>query len=267
LQIEYWKSIFEDLSVDDAHFLHTSYVESRRLVAYNNIIGQWDRTSNTWSRANILSEVDFIDKDSFVELYNSIERSPVLTAMDKTSIGVEYLLADYFGDNETPYKSALFDRIKFLTWDNWIDELEHLKYEILSGTIDAGKLDPTINTTVGNVEEELAKSEMLSWTVDPLFREDVDYIRSAYDPAIFVPCWAKLAEVWGHDYDDMEELNTLINADDYEALLERDIARNYGCSYTSTRFMNKANQSFATWVYECVRKGKTSDLSTFRIKR
>jgi len=187
--------------------------------------------------------------------------------MDKSTVGIEYLLADYFADKLSPYSETLMERVKYLTWDNWLDELEHLKYELLSGTIDIGKLDPTLNITVGNVESELAKSNILSWTVDPLFNEDIDYIRQTYDHTIFNPCWTLLADQWGIPYDDMDELNAMINNDEYENLLLRDINRNYGSSYTRTRFMNKANQTLATWVYDRVREDQIKDLHKFKLKR
>ena len=266
LQIQYWKSIFAvEPTPEDIHFLHNSYVESARLAAYNNIVGNWDATGDTWTQKSILNTVHFKTLEEITVLCEANKASPALQGMDISTVGIEYLLADYFADNTSKYKSVLLDRVKFLTWDNWLDELEHLKYEILSGTIDAGKLDPAISTTVGNTEAELAKSSILSWTVDPLFNEDIDYIRATYDHTIFVPCWQRLADQWGVPYDDMDELNDMINADDYEGLLLRDIDRNYGSSYTRTRFMNKANQVLATWVYDRVRKELTEDLVKFKL--
>lgn len=268
LQIQYWKSIFARRPTPEAlHFLHTTYVESVRLLAYFKIQGQWDPRNNTWVRANALSELEFLSLEEITEISNELPFSPTIAGMDRRDLGIEYLMMDFFADKTSPYKEELLRRIKVLTWDNWLDELEHLKYEILSGTIDAAKLDPTIDTTVGNVEKQLANSDILAWTVDPMFNEDIEYIRSAYDHKIFVPCWQRLADQWGIPYDDMDELNELINTDQYEQLLMRDVDRDYGCSYTRTRFMNKANQTLATWCYDRVRKGKTADLLKFKLKR
>ncbi len=268
LQVQYWRSIFEvEPSIQDIYFLHKTYVESIRLSAYNNITGDWDSMSGEWSQRNLLGEIHFKTLEEITDIYNANGPVPALQNMDKSTVGIEYLLADYFADKLSPYSETLMERVKYLTWDNWLDELEHLKYELLSGTIDIGKLDPTLNITVGNVESELAKSNILSWTVDPLFNEDIDYIRQTYDHTIFNPCWTLLADQWGIPYDDMDELNAMINNDEYENLLLRDINRNYGSSYTRTRFMNKANQTLATWVYDRVREDQIKDLHKFKLKR
>jgi hypothetical protein len=268
LQIQYWSSIFSDsLTVTDMHKLHTSWVESRHLEARFNRVGSWDNTTSTWSRPNAYTDLKFLTVAEIQTLIDENPPSAVLMAMDKNKVSFEYLLADYLVDAESPYKTELVERIKFLTWDNWLDELDHLKYEILSGTIDAGKLDSNLNITIGNIESELAKSNILNWTIDPAFGNDIDYIRSTYNPSVFMTCYAKLAEVWEHQYDDMVELSTLINSDQYEQLLERDINRNYGCSYTRTRFLSKANQVFATYCYIKRRENTTGDLAPFMLRR
>jgi hypothetical protein len=267
LQVQYWISIFEDATTADIHKLYTSWVESRRLNGYFDRVGSWDRNSNAWTRPNVFTDLKFL---SLAEIETLIaDTSPVeaLKSLDMNTVSFEYLLADYLADNTSPYKAELLERIKVLTWDNWLDELEHLKYEILSGTIDAGKLDTEINVSVGNIETELAKSNLLKWTVDPAFGDDIDYIRSTYDYTIFDPCWTELAKIWGYEYGDMSELNMLINNDRYDDLLARDIARNYGCSYTKDRFMNKCNQVFATYCYDLKRKTQTGQLSGFRLRR
>jgi hypothetical protein len=268
LQIQYWASIFSDsLTVADMHKLHTSWVESRHLESRVNRIGSWDNTTQTWSRPNAYTDLKFLTIAEIQTLIDENPASAVLMAMDKNKVSFEYLLADYSVDAASPYKTELMQRIKFLTWDNWLDELEHLKYEILSGAVDAGKLDPSLSITLGNIESELARSNLLKWTIDPSFGTNVDYIRSTYDPAVFMACYTKLAEVWKHQYDDMVELSNLINADQYEQLLERDVARNYGCSYTRTRFLSKSNQVFATYCYIKLRENATNDLAPFMLRR
>lgn len=267
LQFQYWKSIFKDnVTAEDLHKLHASWIESNRLVGYYSLVGQWDPGTSSWTKPNALTELPLPTLEQSTAIFNSTSSSAVLEAMDKTSVSIEYLIADFFHNSATSYKSELLNRLRALTWDNWFDELEHLKYEIISGNIDAGKLDTTLNITIGNIESELAKSNLLSWTVDPSFTNNINYIRENYDPQVFVNCYIKLAEVWEHQYDDMVELSTLINTDQYEELLNRDIARNYGCSYTRTRFFSKANHVFATWCYDLKRKGLTSQLAPFSLR-
>ena len=268
LQIQYWRSVLEvDPSVETIHFLHTTWVESTRLNAYNHATNSWSVGGTERVLHGVLSEVHFKTLEEIRELYERNPPSKVVSDINLNKISFEYLLMDYFArGKQSKFKPEFVRRLKAMTWDNWIDELEHLKYEILSGTLDAGKLDPDIDVSVGNIEEALAKSSFLAWTVDPFFKEDPDYIRQTYDHRIFVPCWQRLADAWDLGYDDMEELNELINHDAYEELLMRDIDRGYGSSYTRTRFMDKANQVLSTWCYEMVRTGDLDALVPFKLR-
>lgn len=268
LQVQYWKSIFErPPTPEDIHFLYTTYVESVRLMAYFKIHGHWDPRHDDWVRTNVLSEVEQLSLEEITEIYEEMPFSPAIAHVDKRSLSIEYLMMDFFADRKTPYKEELLRRVKAMSWDNWMDELEHLKYEILSGTINVDRLDPNIDTSVGNVEEQLKKSDLLSWTVDPMFNEDVEYIRAAYDYKIFYPCWYGVASIWGEGFEDMSELNELINNDRYEELLMKDVERGFACAYTRTRFLNKANQTLAAWCYDRVRNGKSKELAKFKLPR
>lgn len=267
LQFQYWKSIFkDDVTAEDLHKLHVSWIESNRLTGYYSVVGSWDAGADSWTKTNAFTELPIPTLEESKQLFKQEKSSDAIKAMNKSSVSIEYLLSDFFHNNNSKYRTELLNRIKYLTWDNWLDELEHLKYEIISGNIDAGKLDTSLNITIGNIESELAKSSLLKWTVDPAFINDAEYIRKNYDPQIFVDCYVKLAEIWQHDYDDMSELSRMINADQYEELLYRDVNRNYGCSYTRTRFFSKANHVFATWCYELKRKGQTSQLAPFTLR-
>jgi len=267
LQFQYWKSIFkDDIKAEDLHKLHASWIESNRLSSYYSLIGSWDRGTNSWSKSNAFTELAIPTLADSTKLFNETVASNTIKSMNKSSISFEYLMAEFFHNNASNYKQELLKRIEFLTWDNWLDELEHLKYEIISGNIDAGKLDTSLRMSIGNIESELAKSDLLKWTVDPAFTNDAEYIKANYDPQIFVNCYIKLAEVWQHDYDDMSQLSRLINEKQYEELLNRDVNRNYGCSYTRTRFFAKSNHVFATWCYDLKRKGQTSQLAPFVLR-
>lgn len=264
LQLQYWKSIFEDsLTAEQAYLLYQTWVESERIVSYTY---SWTVTP-TSSRSVAHRELSMMSLEEFTVEFDEADTPPVLLTLDKTLCGIEYLLADYFADGDTPNKPALIERVKELTWDNWLDELGHLRYEILSGAVDAWRIDPTIETPIGEIETALAGSDLLSWTVDPNFGEDVEYIRENYDYTVFNPCWTKLADAWGIPYDDMDELNEMINTDQYEELIMRDVNRNYGCSYTRTRYMDKCNQVFATFAYDCVRKDETNKLNPYKLRR
>jgi len=267
LQFQYWKSIFQDsITLENLHLLHTSWIESMRLTGYFDLVGTWDPGTESWTRSNAYTELPIPTLQESQSLYNSTTVSPTLRNMNKTTLSLEYLLADYLYNPNTIYKQVLMEKIKKFTWDNWMDELMHLRYEVLTGNLDLTSIDRNLNISVGNIEQQLSTSNILKWVVDPAFnRDNVEYIRSTYDHQIFNPCWDKTYELWSGGDENMAELNDLINTDQYEELLNRDIARGFGCSYTAKTFYTKSNLVFSTYCYQKKREGKTEDLSNFAL--
>jgi hypothetical protein len=261
LMTQYWISIFEDtFKFDDFYLMIQSWYESIRLRGYLTTDDRY------WADPEVLQQMAKPTMREAKKLFDETSISQAIVNSDKTTISFEYLLADFLADHTSEYKDELMKRIKFMTWDNWLDELDHLKYELLSGALDARSIDPTINPRVGYIEEEFSKSAILSWVVDLDFRHDIEYIRRKYDYKIFDPCWTLLAKTVGVEYDDMSELNKMINEDRYEELLFRDIERGYGCNYTRTRFMNKCNQMFSMYCYVCHRENTPEKLAPFKIR-
>jgi len=259
LQVKYLKSIFKHASVEDLHRVHVSFIESTRLRCY--FIG---RTGPDLRREKTLNSINALSLQEFEELYNSIEVSKVLQRLDKAALSFEYLLADYVYNKNSKYKPALLAKIEVITWDNWFDELEQLRYEILFGALDLNQLDSNIELGVGTIEEALAQSESLKWTVDKNFAYNRKYVKANYDYKTFDPLWDKIYSLHGGS-EDMSETNELINKNMYEELLTRDINRGFGCIYTGEMFKEKSNHVFATYCYGIARSNDTSSLASYRL--
>jgi hypothetical protein len=258
LIIGYWKSIFVDFKVTDAFKLYNTYLTS--LSLYNLL--DWSISRYNY---NLYSNDIKLTKVKFTELFDSIDASDAIE-LAKPTPSIEYLICNYM-QGYSNWDIELFNIIKSLTWKNWMDEILHLRYEILSGTIDANKIDPSLNANTENLMSKLKKSALLKWTVDPDITPDaIEYFRTSYtDTTIFERCWKALYDTWGVE-EDMTELNQLINNDQYTKLLDRDIARGYGCSYTRTRMMNKCNQTFVTYCYDIKRNSHEEELQGFKLK-
>lgn len=258
LQLEFLKSIFKYSSCKDLYQIHVSFVETTRLRSY------YAARKFDVRKSMILDTITALTYDDFEELYNSTEVSKTLQRLDKTTLSFEYLLADYIYNSNTKYKSALLSKVELMAWDNWFDELEQLRYEILFGALDLNKLDPELELKIGTIEDKLAQSETLKWVVDKNFAYNRKYIKTEYDHTIFGPLWEKIYELYsGHE--DMTELSQLINNNKYEELLLKDIARGFGCIYTGELFKEKANQVFATYCYQIARQEDRSALACYRL--
>lgn len=258
LQLEYLKSIFKHAECKDLYKIHVSFVESARLRSY------FVNRKKDVRKEVILDSINALSYDDFEELYNATNVSKVLQRIDKTFLSFEYLLADYVYNKNTKYKPALLDKIEVITWDNWFDELEQLRYEILFGSLDLSKLDPNLDLQIGTIEEQLAQSETLKWTVDKDFAYNRRYIKTNYDHTVFTPLWEKIYDIYSAK-EDMSELNDLINNNKYEQLLIKDIDRGFGCIYTGEMFKERSNHVFATYCYRIARSEDKSPLAAFRL--
>lgn len=263
LQIQYWKSIFSNSTINDVYFLHKTWIESIRLRSYINTTARDYRNYETRQKLKILSF------DEFKNVYESTQISNFLkNGIDFSKISFEYLLADYFyNGSSSSMKTELLNRVKIISVDNFRDELEQLKLEIIFGFLDVNKLYDTIKPEVGTLEEQM-KNSKLSWALDDNFNTDPKYMRENYNYLDFIEQFNKINDkVYSirSEEDYMKVLTESTIFEKWEELLMEDIKRNYGCIYTWKFFKEKGNQVLATYIYQKIRENKTQDLSPFRL--
>lgn len=258
LQIEFFKSVFKYAECKDLYKMHVSFIESIRLQSH------YELRDKDFRKQTILNTIHPLQYSQFEEIYNNTEISKTLQRIDKTTLSFEYLLADYIYNSSTKYKHALLSKIEVMTWDNWLDELEQLKYEIIFGSLDLNRLDANLNFEIGNIEEQLSNSDTLKWVVDRNFTHNRKYIKSTYNYKMFDPLWKDIYEIYAGQ-EKMDDLNELINTDQYEEILWRDINRGFGCIFTGEMFKTKSNQVFATYCYKVARSENKDELAPFRL--
>lgn len=258
LQIEFLKSVFKYAECKDLYKIHLSFIESIRLRSY------YEMRDIDARKQIILNRIHPLSYAQFEEIYNNTEVSKTLQRLDKTSLSFEYLLADYIYNSSTKYKHALLSKIEVMTWDNWLDELEQLKYEIIFGSLDLNRLDSSLNFEIGNIEEQLSNSDVLKWVVDRNFTHNRKYIKSTYDYKMFNPLWENIYAMYSGE-EKMDDLNELINTDQYEEILWRDINRGFGCLFTGEMFKGRSNHVFATHCYKIARSENKDELAPFRL--
>lgn len=264
LQMQYWKSVFASTpSNTDLHLLYTSWIEHARLLSFFDGVGSWDVQGTKWSDCE--SELKVPTKTKTNSLAGTVEASATLQSLDKTKLSFEYLLCDYLAGNDT-HKTNLLARIKTIAQDNWMDEIEHLRYELICGGYDLSLIDPSMSlTTEDSIEKKLAASSLLAWVVDSSITNNPEAALTKYDISVFNNCLTKLGEVKGVSFADIIATNNLIAAEDWEGLLEADVASGFGCSYTKDRFLTKCNNVFATFCYSKKRSGAEADLASFAL--
>jgi hypothetical protein len=260
LMIQFFKSIFKHANSSDIFLLYQTMVESARVRSYI-------QTTAPDGRNKFLRDTFKLKTyEEFVELYNEQPISNFLrNDINKKDISFEFLLPDYFYNGTSSlFKDEILKRVKLISIDLWKDELEQLRLETIFGFLDMDRIDNNMNMQIGNIEIELNESELLKWMVDENFSADPSYIKRNYDYLKLVDQWDKMYDIW-ETKEDMKEVNDLIMAENWEALLERDINRNFGCLFTFELFREKSNQVFSSYCYRKKRNNLVSDLAPFRI--
>lgn len=276
LLLQFWKSIFKNPEVDFLYRLYSLLVLDARLKSF------LQRDVQFVSAKYLRDQVHFIDKETFGKMYEEAKAIDCLVRMDKSDLSFEYLLADFFRDKNSEYRDAFNNRLQNLSWRAWLNDMEILKGELLNSFYEIHKIVPDGHfdfTEPFDIEAGIRSHPYLSWMLDEKFNDqNVDYIKRTYNKEIFIGLYKNLLTI------DLEaigatptERKALIIDDDqivqtecvfegrYQDYLMHDIERGFGCIFTNDHLMHKSNQLLASYIYDCVRKKATINLSPFAL--
>ena len=268
LQVQYWRSIFNNPSVADIHQLHNAWIDTEKLRNTFQTVGSYDSDTRTWNRANADNSLSYKTLDEITAIYNDNAPSATLQNLDMNTVSFEYLLADYYNDSSSPYAAKFLERTGYIAWDNWLDEINHLRYELVSLGLDIDAIDTGLTTAAGSVISQIESSTALSWILDPRY-EDLDYFKENYDHTKAMNAYETYATVLGIEWE-TNHLNTLSNsivAGNWTTVLTNDINKGGGSMFVKERFAGKMNSVFVSWVYKMVRAETTANLSGYQLKR
>ncbi len=266
IQIEYWKSILPNSTLQSLYSMHQIYIEDCRFRSY--------LPTNVESLAckNAYQKLAPLSLNEFSILYGKIEKSEFLKLMAKENYSFEYQLADFFVNPHSAVKMSVLEKVKHFTWTNWIAELEILKGDILNGILDINRLlpddfkiqidDPTM------IFPQALANPYLAWVADRNFAADnFSYVELNYDRRIFKFLYDRFYSLWQVNGEDMAELIDLIYDHRYEELLRRDVNRSFGCVYSGGRQRDKINQTLISMIYHLERNKSYSKLSELALHR
>lgn len=275
-QLQYWKSIFENLSVKDAYELHKFYYLDRHLKKYLF----HDRGDVTHSD---FEENSFLNFSEFADRFDKVPVIEALALMHKGNVSFEYLLGDYYFDKKSKYAAAFQTKLKNLCWKIWFDDIEILRSEIINAFYDIKKVIPTAQFSLDDVisVDQFIRSEpCLSWILDKNFNEDnIDYIKDTYSQDVFIEFPKKFRQAWDLRISSTDpKILEKITIQDYHLpteqlfegkyieILEDNIQKNFGCRFVDETLRNKANQLLPCFVYDKVRSGKTEELKFLKLR-
>lgn len=275
LMLQFWKSIFKNPSVDSLFRLYNFSILDNKLKSY---LIKDDRVKN---KAKFNEAIGYISKDEFIELYNNAPKIQCLMDLDKSALGFEYLLGNYFVPEVAQYKDFFEERLGKLAWSSWFADTQILRGELLTGFYDLNKLLPNLNLNLDepiSIDQTILENKHLAWMLDPKFEENnMDYILRKYGKDIFIDLnqhmvFAKGAESKKGTITDNQlffnyqvNLTNLVFDENYEEFLKQDIADGFGCQLINDDFVHKANQLFVSYIYDKVRSNEPNVLKEYEL--
>lgn len=276
-QTQYWKSIFEDLSVENAYRLHKLFHVDKKLKKFLH-------TDRADAVAYDIDDNPFLNFEDFAKIYNEAPLIDAFVNLNKGDISFEYLLGNYFFDKNSPYAAAFKTKLKKLCWKIWFNDMEILRSELINSFYDIKRVITGINFNIEDiqsVDRVLTLEPSLRWMLDPDFHEgNIDYVRDNYNPELLINLAESFRESWDLKFltDDPEIIKKVkiqdhilptkkIFEEKYLELLEENIQKNFGCRFVDEFLRNKANQVLPCLIYDKVRNNETEQLAFLKLRR
>lgn len=276
-QAQYWKSIFEDLSAENAYRLHKFYYQDKKLKQFLYV----DRAG---AKAHDIDDNPFLSFEDYAKVYNEAPIIDAFAQLNKGDVSFEYLLGNYFFDKKSPYAPAFKTKLKNLCWKIWFNDMEILRSELINSFYDINKVIPSVHLDIEDVtsfEEIFKKEPKLRWMQDPDFNEDnIDYVRDTYDSETLEDLAKSFRDNWDLKIlsEDKEILSKIkiqdhilptkkVFEEKYLELLDENIQKNFGCRFVDEFLRNKANQLLPCMIYDKARTNQTDQLSFLKLRR
>lgn len=277
LQLQFWKSIFEDGTAEDIYKLYRFFCNDKLIKRLLSV----ERPRNLFGETQPLL---ILTKDEFNTEFENMTRSEALLVMDKSQLSFEYLLANYYLAPESPLAMKFMEKVEDLSWKAFFDNMSILRNEILNSFYDIKRIFPDADIDFYNFEsiEKFVKNEpRLKWISDLKFHDRVrNHVTRYYNKEIFLHLTREMAkavlqspEVSGDliekviDCDDQIKIINCVFDKKYKELLLDNINKKFGCFFISDDLNNRSNQLLPLFIYEKIREQKIDDLSFLKIKQ
>lgn len=262
LTIQYWKSIFENPSVDFVYQLYLTQHTDEEVKLLLNI----NRADN-FKRLRP-GDIAKLSLDEFEKIYNETQVVDYLKNCNKEDFSFELLLPSYFTNPESYLSLHFFHRLKKLCWRTWFSDLDSLRNDYL------GSFFFTLNQESfewPEVREVVLNLEMTKSFLDPNFNPDNShYILKNYKPDNFKDLYNAVTPfsdriTTDNPWDNFCKFTDVIFEENYLLLLEKDIQNQKGCTFIRDHLVNESNQILASYIYENIRLNNKAKLERFRL--
>lgn len=276
LQIQFWKSIFEDQNPENHYKLYKFFFIDKKLKRFM-AVEQKIKIPDFYERSKLMAF------DEFKTLFESIPPIDDLMLMDKSGVSFEFLLANFFISPDSGMTTAFMKKLEDLSWKAFFDNIDILRNEILNSLYDIKQIIPEANidfNDVDSVEAFILSEPKLKWVADPLFHaRNREHVLKNYTKENFLDifigvakCWVKTPNITDEElknylgYEDHIQITRCIFDNKFEELIGTSIAKNFGCIFVSDDLNNKANQILPLFIYDKVREKQLSEINFLKLR-
>ena len=258
LQLELWKSLFLNLELDTAYFLHKSFIQNLKM----NYLFSSKRNKDSITDSYL--NLEFLDKEKFKVLFNKAQQRECLSQIDKTDLSYEYLIADYFSEQSITH--PVVKKIEALTWRVVIQEIKLMREDFALMMYNKFKV-----RSVEDLDELYYKAKLepsLLWLNDSQIEtSNKEYIKEAYSLDEFLG-WDKLFNP-EKNTSSFEISNAMLFEkafnDDYISLFLTDVKRDMGSVFVIGEDKLKFNNLFISYLYHLIRNDLKNELVKFKL--
>jgi len=273
LQIQFWKSLYPKCSSSDIYKIYLFFYNDHKIKNHlHEIQLQIEPRDALYF---------FCDESTFSEFFKKLEVIESISSMYKGQISFEYLLGHFSLNSGTHYKQDFIDRIAKLAWISWFNDFNAIRSDIMSSIYDLKKIYPKTNLhpVIGsNFYAQLLDDPETAWIFDPKFNiNNLNFVKSKYSADLICNLTKKINEVWGYSFNrfnkndepiafDQLLFTELLYNEKYLEILNRDIAKGFGCLFVSEGLSHKANTFLACYIYDCIRNQTLDQISFLKLE-
>lgn len=275
LMLQFWKSIFKEPSVDALFRLYNFSILDNKLKSF---LIKDDRTKD---KSKFNESIYYLSKEEFLKIYENTPRIECLMELDKSILGFEYLVANYYATGTIKYKDCFEDRIGELAWLSWFDDIQILRSELLTGFYNLNKLLPDLNLNLDepvSIEQTILNNKYLAWMIDPKFRIDNKaYIIQKYGKKAFNDLNEYMFKATDQKSDGKTitdnqmffnyqvSLTNFVFDGRFDELVKDEIANGFGSQIINNHLQHKVNQLFVSYVYDKARSNEFDSLQEYEL--
>ena len=272
LQIQYWKSVLQDLSEETCYLLHEFHIQDLKIksISKSNKINE--------SIKLYLPNLEIMEREEFNSLYHHTDPSGVLKKLPYSDRSFEYLLACHLSKGDGAWSNAFNDKLKYQCWKLAVDEINILRSEVMRGVYDYLQIDTLSKRKIRDISENiedivqiLKTDPKYIWLLDEeVIANNSEYLKSCYSYDTFSYFIDHQDQKYSiHDKENSDKkknINQVIELtfkDKYLELLKLDIDSGFGSFFFSAQDNHKVNSLLLSHLYGLFRENKTNEIKRF----